>query len=72
MTDFTADNQGIFRLANKVSSPPKSALLTYKIQRSPFQLGCIFFTIFTNNIDSIIIKIKNHKPTINYPSSILA
>ena len=38
---------------------------------SPLQVGCLFSTTFSYKIDSIIIKIKNHTPTANYPSIIV-
>ena len=52
-------------------SPPKPALLPSITNISPLQLGCLFSKTFYNKIDSIIIKIKNHNPTANYPSIII-
>ena len=59
----------ILVLINLISS--SSSLLPSITNISPLQLSCIFSKTFFNNIDSIIIKIKNHKPTANYPSIIV-
>ena len=71
INDHAADNRHIFRLANKLLSPPIPALLLSITNISPLQLRCIFSRTFSNKIDSIIIKIKNHTPTANYTSIIV-
>ena len=71
INDLASDNRRFFRLANKFVSPPKPALLPSITNISPLQLSCLFSKIFSNKIDSIIIKIKNHTPTANYPSIIV-
>ena len=71
INDLASDNQRIFRLANKLLSPPKPALLPSITNISLLQLSCLFSKTFSNKIDSIIINIKNHKPTANYPSIIV-
>ena len=70
INDIASDNRRLFRLTNKLLSPPKSALLPSLTNISPLQLGCLFSKTCYNNIDSIIIKIKNHNLTANYPSII--
>ena len=54
-------------------SPPKPPLLPSIIivNMSPSQLGCLFSKTFFNKFDSIVIQIKNHNPTANYPSIIV-
>ena len=71
INDLSSDNRRLFRLANKLLSPSKTALLTSITNIYPLQLDCIFSKTFYNKIDSIIIKIKNHNPTANYPSIIV-
>ena len=71
INDIAFDNLRLFRLANKFISTPKSALLPYITNISSLQLGCLFSKTFSNKIDSIIINIKNHNPTANYPSIIV-
>ena len=70
ISDLDSDNRRLFRLANKLLSPPKAALLPSITNISPLQLGILFSKTFYNKIDSIIIKIKNHNSTANYPSII--
>ena len=50
---------------------PKHALLLSITKMYPLQLRCIFSTTFSNNIESTIIKIKNHNATDNYPPIIV-
>ena len=71
INDLASDNRRLFRLANKLLSPPKPALLPSMINISPLQLSCLFSKTFSNKIDSIIIKINNHTLTANYPSIIV-
>ena len=68
---ISSDKRRLFRLANKLLSLPKPALLPSITRISRLQLSCLFSKTFYNNIDSIIIKIKNHNPTTNYPSIIV-
>ena len=69
--NLASDNRRLFRLDNKLLSRPKPALQPSMTNISPLQLSCLFSKTFSNKIDSIIIKIKNHKPTANYPSIIV-
>ena len=71
INDLTSDNRRLFRLANKLLSPQKPALLPSITNISTLQLSCLFSKTLSNKIESIIIKIKNHKPTANYPSIIV-
>ena len=70
INDLASDNRRLFRLANTLLSPPKQALLPSITNISPL-LSCLFSKTFSNNIDSIIIKIKNHTHIANYPSIIV-
>ena len=86
INDLASDNRRLFRLVNKLLSPPKPVLLPSITNIYPLQLGCLFSKTFYNKIDSIIIKIKNHgfrvmhnpiglkdswQYTANYPSTIV-
>ena len=73
INDLASINRQFFRLANKLLSPPKPALhlLPSITNISPLELGCLFSKTFYNKIDFIIIKIKNHNTTANYPSIIV-
>ena len=69
--DLDFDKRRLFRLANKLLSPQNPALLLYITNISLLKLGCLFSITFYNKIYSIIIKIKNHITTANYPSIIV-
>ena len=46
---IASDNRRLFRLANKLLSPPKPALLPSITNISPLQLSCPFSNTFSNN-----------------------
>ena len=51
INDLASDNRRLFRLANKLLSPPKPALLPYIANISPLQKGCLFSKTFYNKIN---------------------
>ena len=71
ISDLAYYNQRLLRLANTFLFPPKHALLLYITKMSLLKLGYLFSIKCSNKIFYIIIKIKNHNPTANYPSIIV-
>ena len=68
---LASNNRRLFRLVNYLLYPPRSALLPSITNISPLQLNCLFSKTFSNKNNSIIIKIKNHTTTANYPPIIV-